>query len=150
MLHSASETALLKKPLIDIKDPDALLTIRNVLNGKTGLSPGVLKNDAFKATFERAAANIKQGMDEEINSVSRRAQSILDNVTRVPGASYSQFQSALDQNRRTHAATIETLKDIDRVVAEHRRLETSWNSLIHREAGMGRLVDSIRAELNRR
>ncbi|WP_024698105.1 RHS repeat-associated core domain-containing protein [Pseudomonas avellanae] len=143
-------SGLLKKPLIDINDPDALLTIHKVLKGKTGLSPAVLKNDAFKATFERAAANIKQGVDKEINSVSRRAQSILDNVTRVPGASYSQFQNAVDRNRRTHAASIEILENIDGVVAERSRLDAVLNSLIHREADMGRLVDSIRAELNRR
>ncbi|WP_058970484.1 RHS repeat-associated core domain-containing protein [Pseudomonas syringae] len=141
---------LIKQPWIDVDDPDELLTIRNILSNKTDLSPAVLKNDTFKAQLKRAAANIKQKMDNEINSVSLRAQSILDEVTRAPDASYSQFQSALDQNRLTHAATIETLKDIDRVVAEHRRLEASWNSLIHREADMGRLVDSIRAELNRR
>ncbi|GKQ47801.1 RHS repeat-associated core domain-containing protein [Pseudomonas syringae] len=135
---------------IDVTDPNALFAIDSILKSDMSILPGVLKNDAFKATFERAAANIKQGMDKEINSVGRRAQSILDKVTRVPGASYSQFQNAVDRNRRAHAASIEILENIDGVVAEHSRLDAGLNSLIHREADMGRLVDSIRAELNRR
>ncbi|SFW54285.1 RHS repeat-associated core domain-containing protein [Pseudomonas sp. NFACC10-1] len=141
---------LIKKPWINVGDPDELLTIRKMLSNKTDLSPAMLKNDTFTAQFERSAANIKQGMDKEIKSLGRRAQSILDDVARVPGASYSQFQNAVARNRRAHAASIEILESIDGVVGEHRRLDESLNSLIHREADMGRLVASIRAELNRR
>ncbi|RMR15873.1 RHS repeat-associated core domain-containing protein [Pseudomonas syringae group genomosp. 3] len=143
-------SGLLKKPFIDINDPAALLTIDNVLKGRTGLSPGVLKNDAFKATFELAAANIEAGIREKIQNVAHQTQSILDKVTRAPGASYYQFQNAVERNRRAHAASIGILEDIDGVVAKHRRLEAVWKSRIHRAADMGRLVDSIRAELNRR
>ncbi|WP_024656472.1 RHS repeat-associated core domain-containing protein [Pseudomonas syringae USA007] len=141
-------SGLLKKPLIDINDPDALLTIHKVLKGKTGLSPGVLKNDAFRAQFERVAVSLKQTVGEGIQSYGRRAQSILDNVAREPGVSYSQFQNAVARNRRAYAASIEILENIDGVVAEHRRLDTTLNSLIHREADMGRLVDEIRTTLN--
>jgi RHS repeat-associated protein len=141
-------SGLLKKPLIDINDPDALLTIHNVLKGKTGLSPAVLKNDAFRAQFERAAVSLKQTVGDGIHSYGRRAQSILDDVAREPGASYSQFQNAVARNRRAYAASTEILESIDGVVAEHRRLDSTLNSLIHHEADMGRLVNEIRATLN--
>jgi hypothetical protein len=118
------------------------------LKGKTGLSPAVLKNDAFRAQFERAAVSLKQTVGDGIHSYGRRAQSILDDVAREPGASYSQFQNAVARNRRAYAASTEILESIDGVVAEHRRLDSTLNSLIHHEADMGRLVNEIRATLN--
>ncbi len=147
---SSRVSGLSKKPWIDVMDPDALLTINKVAKGDTGLSPAVLRTDAFKAQFEKAVSNITLQTNEKIRIVSRQAQSILDDVARVPNASYSQFQNAVARNRRAYAASTEILESIDGVVAEHRRLNAEWNSLIHREADTGRLAARIRSTLNSR
>ncbi|ATV19618.1 RHS repeat-associated core domain-containing protein [Pseudomonas avellanae] len=133
---------------IDVTDPNALFAIHNVLRSKMGISPGVLKNDAFKATFKRAAANIKQGISEKIQNVDRRTQSILDEMARVTGASELQAKRALEHAQRFQAAAPEQLAQITRQMAEYRQLHNDWGALINREADTGRQIAEIRTSLN--
>ncbi|AAZ34779.1 RHS repeat-associated core domain-containing protein [Pseudomonas savastanoi pv. phaseolicola] len=133
---------------VDVTDPNALFAIHNVLKSKMGISPGVLKNDAFKAKFERAAANIKQGISKEIQSVDRRTQSILDYMARVTGASELQAKRALERAQRFQAAAPEKLAQITRQMAEYRQLRNDWGALINREADTGRRIAEIRTALN--
>lgn len=133
---------------IDVTDPNALFAIHNVLKSKMGISTGVFKNDAFKAKFKRAAANIKQGISEEIQSVERRTQSILDDMARVTGASELQATRALERAQRFQAAAPEKLAQITRQMAEYKQLRNDWGALINHEAGAGQRIAEIRTALN--
>ncbi|MCF5706495.1 hypothetical protein GIV19_04235 [Pseudomonas syringae] len=143
--------ALVASPRIDVEDPGALLVIKRHLNGETNLSPASLRNDPFyRAQFELVAKGIAGRMDDQINSLNRQKQSILDGATGRQGASYFQFEAKVARDRRLYAHSPDALDDINWAVSRHRQLDAEENSLIHQSADVGRLIDTIRSSFNAR
>ncbi|SDW12320.1 RHS repeat-associated core domain-containing protein [Pseudomonas syringae] len=146
--------SLSKNPLIDVNNQGALQTIDKVLQGNTSLSPDLLKNDGFRAQFERLAENLQQTVHNDIQRISDQAQSIYDEMAGVrvvrghPSINDSNFQRNVARNRQENARFIGVLKNIDKLEAEYTKLNTKIRSRKNLKEYREWYVGEIRKSLN--
>ncbi|RXT88454.1 RHS repeat-associated core domain-containing protein [Pseudomonas syringae] len=139
---------LLDTSLIDLSDPRAQSTVFNVLAGKTGLSPTVLKKGSFKTGFEAAAKNADQKMTDQMEAAKRAEQSFFEEFTGIPGADENQFNITLAEKLKEHAESPEIRINIDKDVAERTKLRGAFYIQRGLKGKMERRVADIRSLLN--